>query len=72
MTPEAPHPRDPPAVSFLQVPAMPTSPGQNSAGRISTIDPTNKDECKNGGWEAFAFRNQEQCIRFVNTGKDSA
>ena len=34
-------------------------------------DPANKDECKNGGWEAFGFRNQGQCIRFVNTGKDS-
>ncbi len=34
-------------------------------------DPTSKDECKKGGWEAFGFRNQGQCIRFVNTGKDS-
>jgi hypothetical protein len=29
------------------------------------------DMCKNGGWEAFDFRNQGQCIRFVNTGFDS-
>lgn len=30
-----------------------------------------KNECKKGGWETFGFRNQGQCIRFVNTGKDS-
>lgn len=28
-------------------------------------------ECKQGGWESQGFRNQGQCIRFVNTGKDS-
>ena len=33
------------------------------------VDP--KDECKNGGWEELGFRNQGQCIRYVNTGKDS-
>lgn len=33
--------------------------------------PTVKDDCKNGGWEAFGFKNQGQCIRFANTGKDS-
>lgn len=27
--------------------------------------------CKNGGWEEYGFRNQGQCIRYVNTGKDS-
>ena len=35
------------------------------------IDPKTKDDCKNGAWETFGFRNQGQCIRFVNTGKDS-
>ncbi|MBU0767139.1 hypothetical protein KKF55_05185 [Patescibacteria group bacterium] len=34
-------------------------------------DPVEKAECKKGGWEDFGFRNQGQCIRFVNTGKDS-
>jgi len=33
--------------------------------------PETKMDCKKGGWEAFGFRNQGQCIRFVNTGKDS-
>jgi hypothetical protein len=34
-------------------------------------DPPEKDACKDGGWELYGFRNQGQCIRFVNTGKDS-
>lgn len=33
--------------------------------------PTSKMDCKKGGYESFGFRNQGQCIRFVNTGKDS-
>jgi len=28
--------------------------------------PTNKDQCKDGGWRAFGFKNQGQCIAFVN------
>jgi hypothetical protein len=37
--------------------------------------PTNKDECKNDGWMTLArpdgslFKNQGDCIQFVNTGK---
>ena len=35
--------------------------------------PTNKDQCKNGGWMTFdsprTFINQGDCIQFVNTGK---
>jgi hypothetical protein len=31
--------------------------------------PTSKDQCKNDGWKAFGFKNQGQCIQFVNTGK---
>ena len=27
--------------------------------------PTSKDDCKRGGWKAFEFRNQGQCIKFV-------
>lgn len=30
-----------------------------------------RDDCMDGGWEHFDFRNQGQCIRYVNTGKDS-
>ena len=28
--------------------------------------PTSKDQCKNGGWRSFGFRNQGQCVNFVN------
>jgi hypothetical protein len=35
--------------------------------------PTTKEECKHGGWKSFevprAFKNQGDCIQFVNTGK---
>ncbi len=34
-------------------------------------DPNTIEECRNGGWQDFGFRNQGQCIQFVNTGKDS-
>lgn len=35
------------------------------------VDPTVKADCFDGGWEAFGFANQGQCVRFVETGKDS-
>lgn len=28
--------------------------------------PVTNNQCRNGGWEALGFRNQGQCIRFVN------
>lgn len=35
--------------------------------------PTNKEQCKHGGWREFAiprtFKNQGDCISFVNTGR---
>ncbi len=33
--------------------------------------PQTKQDCMNGGWEALGFRNQGQCVRMVETGKDS-
>lgn len=38
---------------------------------VSDCLPVEKSECKQGSWVDFAFRNQGQCIRFVNTGQDS-
>ncbi|HEX8131302.1 MAG TPA: thrombospondin type 3 repeat-containing protein [Pyrinomonadaceae bacterium] len=38
----------------------------------TSTKPTSKDQCKNGGYTRFndpAFRNQGDCIQFVNTGK---
>jgi hypothetical protein len=33
--------------------------------------PQSKDDCKNGGWEKYGFKNQGQCVRYVETGMDS-
>jgi hypothetical protein len=30
--------------------------------------PTSKEQCRKGGYAAFGFANQGQCIAFVNTG----
>jgi hypothetical protein len=35
------------------------------------FDVLNKESCKNGGWQSLGFRNQGQCVRWVQTGKDS-
>jgi hypothetical protein len=34
-------------------------------------DAQTKEDCKDGGWEQYGFANQGQCVRFVETGKDS-
>jgi hypothetical protein len=35
--------------------------------------PTNKDQCKDGGWQLFVyprkFKNQGDCVSFTNTGR---
>jgi hypothetical protein len=31
--------------------------------------PTSKEHCKRGGWRAFDFENQGQCVAFVNRGE---
>lgn len=31
--------------------------------------PTRKDQCKKDGWRNHGFRNQGQCVRYVETGK---
>ena len=38
---------------------------------IDVLDPVTKDDCKDGGWEQYGFKNQGQCVRFIETGKDS-
>jgi hypothetical protein len=42
-------------------------------GDVVVVDapalPTSKDQCKNGGWQSFGvFKNQGDCISFVETG----
>jgi hypothetical protein len=36
---------------------------------VQLPDPTSKNQCKNGGYAAFGFENQGQCIKSVNTGQ---
>ena len=36
-----------------------------------TADPTVKTDCTGDGWIEYGFKNQGQCIRFVETEKDS-
>ena len=39
------------------------------AFQVPTQGPTNKDQCKNGGWGTFTnpiFKNQGDCVSFVN------
>ena len=47
--------------------------GLGDACDFQTGPPTTKDQCKNGGWQRFdtprTFKNQGDCIQFVNTGK---
>ncbi len=44
-----------------------------TSGPIPVSPPTSKDQCKNNGWMTFntprTFKNQGDCIQFVNTGK---
>ena len=40
---------------------------RGTSGLTFTPFPTHKDQCKKDGWEAFGFRNQGQCMKFVNT-----
>ena len=50
-----------------------TSPAGTPCAPPPVGPPTNKDQCKDGGWQAFntprPFKNQGDCIQYVNTGK---
>jgi hypothetical protein len=44
-------------------------PGRVLTGDVVVVDapplPASKEQCKNGGWARFGFRNQGQCVAFV-------
>jgi hypothetical protein len=49
-----------PTISSIVVP---------TAAQAASV-PTSKDQCKNGGWRNFPqFKNQGDCVSFVETGK---
>jgi hypothetical protein len=39
--------------------------------RFYVLTPMTKEDCRDGMWQEEGFRNQGQCIRYVETGKDS-
>jgi hypothetical protein len=39
--------------------------------RFYVLSLENKDQCRDGAWEELGFKNLGQCVRFVETGKDS-
>ena len=60
-----------PKVTFAPWLISPAPGGACIGGNV----PTNKDQCKNGGWatsvrtDGSTFKNQGDCIQYVNTGK---
>ncbi len=34
------------------------------------MSPTTKADCMGDGWKRYGFKNQGQCIKYVETGKD--
>lgn len=39
---------------------------RGTLGLTFTPFPSNRDQCRKEGWKAFGFKNQGQCIKFVN------
>ncbi len=38
---------------------------------LTPVDPVEKEECFKAGWSTFNFKNQGQCVRFIETAEDS-
>jgi hypothetical protein len=59
----------------INIPSIPNAGSGTDIGAFEYqgATPTDKDQCKNGGWRTFdfprTFINQGDCIQFVNTGK---
>jgi hypothetical protein len=68
----------PDRAGFTPAPAPPTtcppfiSPPAGVTGALTVHDaielPTERRQCFGGGWRAFGFKNQGQCVAFVNHG----
>lgn len=37
-------------------------------GTDVVLSPTTKDQCENGGWKNFGFKNQGQCVKYIEIG----
>jgi hypothetical protein len=57
---------------LVPFPFIPISPQPIESGDLTVIDapalPTSKDQCRVGGYQQFGFRNQGQCVAFVERG----
>jgi hypothetical protein len=46
--------------------------GPITSGDITVVDapplPTSKDQCKNGGWQIYGFKNQGDCFKHLRAG----
>ena len=73
-------------IALVRITSGNTAPGPNESASADAVvmddfiygeplvgPPTDKNQCKKGGWSEFdfpkAFKNQGDCIQFVNTGK---
>lgn len=45
--------------------SVPVLAADNSRRGVIVPVPGNKDDCKNGGWQTFGFRNQGQCVASI-------
>lgn len=50
-------------ISLSGTPAYAINMGHRPPG---SPNPTTKQDCKNGGWRDYNFKNQGQCIKWVN------
>lgn len=48
----------------------PTTPNGADLFRPTPFYPASEADCKDGGWQGLRFRDQGQCLRYVQTGKD--
>lgn len=48
--------------------AQALAPSEAKARTNEYGSPTTKQQCKNGGYRAFGFKNQGQCVAFVERG----
>jgi hypothetical protein len=61
-----------PSACRLFAPRATGGGGPPSSGDFTVIDapplPSSQDQCTTRGWRQFGFKNQGQCIAFVNRG----
>ena len=60
-----------PVVTTVQKAGGPITDGFVMVAAPEVAEPGARDDCRDGGYEDYGFKNQGQCIRYVNTGQDS-